>query len=125
GGASAFVAVAGWSHAGPGALAWLQDLRGVEILAVVLGAVTLIVLAAGGWALLHVIRAYGRVLLRLEPVERALADAGVSLEKPEDILPEIGHVPGTQAPAFSLRNVLGDTVTLDRLLEPGRPLLLL
>lgn len=124
-GLAAFVAVAAWSDPGPGALAWVEDLGGVGILALALGVVALIVLAVGGWTLLHVIRGYGHVLVRLERVERVLADAGLSLDEPEEEMPEIGQAPGTPAPTFSLRNVLGDTVTLDRLLEPGRPLLLL
>jgi thiol-disulfide isomerase/thioredoxin len=122
---AAFVAVAGWSDPGPGALAWVANLGGVEVLTVVLGAVALIVVAVGGWALLNVTRGYGRVLVRLERVERVLADAGLVVDEPQEELPEIGRVPGTLAPAFALRNVLGDTVTLEGLLEPGRPLLLL
>ncbi len=123
-GLAAFIAVASWSDPGPGALAWLGDLGGAELLAVVLGAVALLVLAVGGWTLLNVTRAYGRVLLRLEQVERALSRAGVPLDEEEE-MPELGHEPGAPAPAFSLRDVLGDAVTLNGLLEPGRPLLLL
>lgn len=119
-----FVTGAGWSDPGTGALAWIGSLDGAEILALVLGTVALLVLAVGGWGLLNVMRGYGRVLVRLDRVERALAGAGLAVDEAEDELPELGRVPGTDAPAFSLRNVLGDTVTLDGLLEPGRPLLL-
>jgi peroxiredoxin len=124
-GVAAFSAVAGWGDPGPSAVAWIGKLGGVEIIALALGVVALVVLAVGGWTLLHVIRAYGRVLIRLERVEQALVGAGLSLDEQEEEMPEIGHVPGTPAPAFSLRNTRGDTVTLDRLLEPGRPLVLL
>ena len=124
-GLAAFVAIASWSDPGPGALAWVDDLSGAELLAVALGGVALIAVAVSGWTLAHVIRAYGRVLLRLERIEHTLVNAGLSLEEAEEEMPEIGHLPGTRAPAFSLRNVVGETITLDRLLEPGRPLLLL
>lgn len=124
-GAAGVVLVGGWSEPGPGAFAWIGDLSGVELLAVALGVVAVLALAAGGWAMLSVMRAYGRVLLRLERVERALTAAGLTLEDEAAEMPEIGHVPGTPAPSFALRNILGNTVTLDGLLEPGRPLLLL
>ena len=101
-GLAALVAVAGWSDTGPGALVWVDNLNGVEILAGALGAAVLIVLALSTWVVLQVVRAYGRVLLRLEQVESALVDAGRLADEPEDELPEIGHRPKTDAPAFAL-----------------------
>ena len=109
---------------GPSALAWIADLQGAEMLALAVGVVAVALLAVAGYALLHVMRSYGRVLVRLERVERMLGEAGFDLHAHEE-MPEIGLQPCTPAPAFSLRNVLGDTVTLESLLEPGRPLLLL
>ncbi len=122
---AAFVVIAGWSDPGPGALAWIGDLDGSRLLAVVAGSVAVVALAACGWTLLHVMRAYGRVLVRLDQVEHALAVAGISLEDPELELPPTGHPPGTPAPDFSLPATRGGSVTLDGLLEPGRPLMLL
>lgn len=109
---------------GPSAVAWIGDLEGAEIVALAVGAAAVALLVVAGFALLHVMRSYGRVLVRLERVEQALAEAGFDLHQHEE-MPEIGLAPGTPAPAFSLPNVLGDTVTLESLLAPGRPLFLL
>jgi peroxiredoxin len=122
---AAFVLAAGWSAPGPDALAWIGGLDGSGVLALVVGSVALLALAAGGWTLFEVMRSYGRVLVRLDRVERALEEAGLSLDDAEPAMPAIGHTPGTEAPAFSLLDTLGATVTLGDLLEPGRPLLLL
>jgi peroxiredoxin len=120
-----FVAAAGWSDPGPDALAWIGDLDGAGLLGLVFGSVALVALAAGGWTLLHVMRGYGRVLVRLDRVEQALAESGISLDDDEAGMPQIGHAPGTEAPDFSLVDALGAKVTLDNLLEPDRPLVLL
>lgn len=109
---------------GPSAVAWVAQLGGAGVAALALGLAVAFLVAAGGWALLHLLRSYGRVLVRLERLEQALAEAGISLEEHQE-LPEVGLAPGSEAPAFALRNVLGDTVTLESLLAPGRPLLLL
>ncbi len=47
--------------------------------------------------------------------------AGEPAERP----PEVGLSPGTAAPAFSLRDLHGETVSLDDLLVVGKPVLLL
>jgi thiol-disulfide isomerase/thioredoxin len=124
-GLAVFVAVGGWSDPGPGALAWIGGLEGTGILALVVGTVGVAVVAVGGWALVQGMRAYGRVLLRLERVEHALAGAGLSIGEPEEEMPAIGQTPGSEAPAFSLRDIRGRAVTLDGLLGRERPLLLL
>jgi peroxiredoxin len=125
GAVAAFVLAAGWSAPGPDALAWIGRLDGAGTLTLVVGSVALLALVAGGWTLFEVMRSYGRVLVRLERVERALEDAGVSLDDVEPAMPAVGRTPGTEAQAFSLLDALGATVTLDDLLEPGRRLLLL
>jgi thiol-disulfide isomerase/thioredoxin len=84
------------------------------------GALTIAVAALAGfelWALVHVLRQNGRLLLRLEAVEAKLAGGA---EAPPPGLPV-----NSDAPAFSLQNLVGDTVTLEMLLERGKPLLLL
>jgi peroxiredoxin len=51
-------------------------------------------------------------------------EAGFEIDEPEP-RPAIGLEPGTRAPAFALADAAGDTVTLDDLLAPELPLLLL
>ena len=83
----------------------------------------LVVLALGTVAFVSLLRAYGRVLVRLERVEQTLADAGLQL--PEAALaPEFGLELGTPAPMFAVADSAGAEVTLDDLLAPGSPLLL-
>jgi thiol-disulfide isomerase/thioredoxin len=120
-----FVAAAGWSDSGPGAFAWIGGLDGAGVLTLVVGLVALLAFVAGGWTTLHLMRSYGRVLVRLDRLEFALENAGLPFDDVEPDMPQIGLVPGVGAPAFSLLDTAGGTVTLDDLVEPGRPLLLL
>lgn len=100
----AAVAVAGTvAGSEPSAVAWI---------AVASGAVAAALLAAGTMAFLSLLRAHGRVLVRLESVEQALADAGLRVDD-RLVGPESGLEPGTRAPAAALD-----------LLRPGLPLLL-
>lgn len=121
---AAFVIVAGRDDRGPGGFAWVSSLDGIERLVLGLAVVIAIVMAVGGYAVVHVLRSYGRVLVRLEAVEERLRAAGFELEEPDDVQ-QLGLAPGTPAPAFWLPSTHGDRVALGDLLEPGRPVLLL
>lgn len=123
-GAATFVVIAGRDDAGSGAFAWVSGLDGVEWTLLALAVAVAAGLLVGGYAVLHVLRSYGRVLVRLEAVEERLRAAGFALDKPDD-LPLLGLAPGTPAPAFSLPSVAGGRVALGDLLELGRPVLLL
>lgn len=93
-------------------------LVGTLTFAIVATAVALV--AGAGLAFLELLRSYGRVLVRVERLERAVTDAGLELDVDGlelvqvEPAPEAGLAPGTPAPA-----PLGD------LLAPGLPLLLL
>jgi thiol-disulfide isomerase/thioredoxin len=93
---------------------------------VLVGTLTFAIVAAGAalvaavaLAFLELLRSYGRVLVRVERVERALVDAGIDLDVDGlelvqvDPAPEVGLAPGTPAPA-----------PLDDQLARGLPLLL-
>lgn len=123
-GAAALVVVAGRDDAGPGAFAWVSRLEGVEWALLALAVALAAVLAVGGYVVSHVLRSYGRVLVRLDRVEERLRVAGLELEEPDE-MPQLGLAPGTRAPEFWLPSVDGDRVALGDLLQPGRPLLLL
>jgi thiol-disulfide isomerase/thioredoxin len=71
------------------------------------------------WALIHVLRQNGRLLLRLEAVEARVAN-GTGIEPP----PAPGLPMDTEAPTFTLTDLVGDTVTLEMLLERGKTMLL-
>ena len=122
--AAAFVVVAGHDEAGPSIVAWTSRLDGVEWLVLALGVALVATVAVGGYAVLHVLRSYGRVLVRLDAVEERLRAAGFGFEGQEDI-PQLGLEPGTPAPDFALTSTDGERIGLGDLAAAGNPVLLL
>ena len=106
------------------AVAWLGRLDSAELLALTAAVVALVLLALGGAAFLSLLRSYGRVLVRLERVEAALARSGIEVDAAAE-LPEQGLEPGSAAPPFEVLSLTGEAVSLETLLAPARPLLLL
>lgn len=106
------------------ALAWVRALDGSEVGALAFAIVLMAFSAIGTLAFVSLMRSHGRTLLRLETIERRLTEAGIEIEQ-EDAPPELGLEPGTPAPAFTAADVRGTSVSLDDLLAPGLPLLLL
>lgn len=121
---AAFVIVTARDDDGPSLFAWISYLASTQWLVVALALALVIVVAVGGYAVLHVIRNYGRVLIRLEAVEERLRAAGFDLDEPEDV-PELGLEPGASAPSFALDSVDGGQVSLDDLRATGNPVLVL
>ena len=123
-GLAAFVLVMNGREPPFNAVAWISRLGGAELLALVVGVVAALLLTVGVSAFLTLLRSYGRVLVRLERVEAALEAAGIRL--PRDVeVPELGLRPGTPAPAFAATDDAGRAVSLEHLLAPGVPVLLL
>ncbi|HEX4745769.1 MAG TPA: TlpA disulfide reductase family protein [Gaiellaceae bacterium] len=121
---AAFLVVAGRDDTGPGISAWKADLNASEWLLLGLAAALVGIVTVGGYAVLHVMRNYGKVLVRLEKVEEQLRSAGFELEDPDD-MPELGLAPGIPAPPIDLASIDGGRVSLDNLREFGNPVLLL
>jgi peroxiredoxin len=111
--------------AGPpaSALSWTGRPESSELLALGVAVAVAAVLALGVLAFLSLLRSYGAVLVRLDRVEAALAEAGIELE--DEALPEIGLEPGTPAPAFWATSLTGETVSTETLAAAERPSLLL
>jgi thiol-disulfide isomerase/thioredoxin len=116
--------VAGRADPGPSVVSWMSGLDAMQWLVLGLAVVLLAFGAVGAYAVLHVLRSYGHVLVRLDAMEQRLRAAGFDFEEPDEV-PELGLEPGTPAPAFSLESPDGGRVDLATLLEPARPLLLL
>jgi len=116
--------VAGRDDPGPSVVSWTSDLDATGWLVLALAIALFAVVAVGGYAVLHVVRSYGKVLVRLDAVENRMRAAGLDLDEPDEI-PELGLEPGTPAPSFDLESVDGKRVSLAELLEPRRPVLLL
>lgn len=110
---AAFLVAVGWNDAGPSAVAWVGELSGIAAVAILAGAA----LAAAALALVfawQLTRQNGRLLERLEALEGSPAGA----------LPGRARRLGKPVPAFALLDLDGREITLDRLLETGRELLL-
>jgi peroxiredoxin len=108
------------------AVAWIGRLDAIGIVALAAGIAIAGLIAAGSIAFFALLRSYGRLLVRLDRLEQRLADAGFDLDTDErEPRPTIGLEPGTPAPAFAVADTNGDSVTLDDLLAPELPLLLL
>jgi thiol-disulfide isomerase/thioredoxin len=119
-----FIVIAGREDGGASVFGWISRLEGVEWLVLALAVALAAVVAVGGYAVVHVLRSYGKVLVRLEALESRLRAAGFDLEEPDEI-PELGLEPGTPAPDFALASTTGERVSLGALRESGNPLLLL
>ena len=121
---AALVAVGGRWDAEPSVFAWMSSLDSMAWLVLGLAVTLVAAAAAGGYAVLHVLRNYGRVLIRLDAVEERLRSAGLELEDLND-MPALGLEPGTPAPSFELESIDGGRVSFESLREPGNPVLLL
>ena len=119
-----FLVVVGRDDPGPSVVAWTASLDATEWVVLALAVALAIVVAIGGYAMLHVMRSYGKVLVRLDAMESRLRAAGFELEEPEEI-PELGLEPGTPAPTFELASATDERISLDDLRAGGNPVLLL
>lgn len=116
---------AGWTTLGRNAalaalaaVALAADPVAVGGTAILLAIAATVVVAAAGAAVLgflSLLRSHGRLLMRLDALERALALAGIEVDAQEPEMPQLGLAPGTAAPSFA---------ALDELLAPQLPLLL-
>jgi peroxiredoxin/uncharacterized membrane protein YphA (DoxX/SURF4 family) len=101
----------------PGTWPSLPAFAGVQ--SILLGTVGLLLVVCGlaVWILLHMLRQNGRLLVRLEAVEKKL-----------NIDPNAAEVPGLPAgqpaPSFELAQLDGEHYSLEELLKPGLSLLL-
>jgi methylamine dehydrogenase accessory protein MauD len=121
---AALVVVAGRHDAGPGVGDWASGVDASTMIVLALACALALAVAGGAYTAAHVLRSYGRVLVRLDRLEERLRAVGLELDDPDDV-PQLGLAPGTAAPAFWLPSVEGGRVSLDDLLLPGRPALLL
>jgi peroxiredoxin/uncharacterized membrane protein YphA (DoxX/SURF4 family) len=113
---SAFIVWQGRYNPGASILRWTRDMSGTESAVAALAIAVAALAAFELWALLHVLRQNGRLLLRLEALET---------KAPVPQAPPPGLPVNSVAPAFSLPDLAGNTVTLQMLLRRGKPLLLL
>jgi methylamine dehydrogenase accessory protein MauD len=106
-----FVVLQGYHGAGPSAVGWLAGLSTAQVAGLVIGMAVLGVLAAQWWILLHLLRQYGRLLVRVEALEEGPSAEGLPV--------------GETAPDFELPSLQGETLTLKSLRAPGKLVMLL
>ncbi len=122
---SGFVIWRAWDNAGLSAVGWFDDLTIAQRVLFIMGLAGLSLLAAEGFVLLQMLRQQGRLLLRLDTLEVHLKGAGLVpvLAETQDE-PAAGLFIGTPAPAFKIKGLRGEIVTLEALLAAGKPLML-
>ncbi len=119
-----FVAAAGWSDSGSSAVAWIGNLSDAGAVAVGGGLALAVLAVATAAGLLALLRQNGRLLLRIDELERRIDDAGVAEAVPPP-QPHHGLPIGAAAPDFSLSGLYGETVTLESLTSAEYPVVLL
>jgi len=112
----------------PGMFDWLGDLPLAQLLALLAGVILVALVVLMGWVILQVLHQQGRLLLRMEALEAKLIS--VSTPSPPAAAEAQLHTPaglpvGTPAPAFGLPTLNGETITLDALCAPGKPVVLI
>ena len=113
----------GRSNAGLDVGSWLGTLDLPQRLELLGAGVLLVALVGESWLLFQSLSQQGRMLLRLEAVEARLSEAGLDPAAGGAAL--VGLAPGTPAPSFRLANLQGEVLTLETLVDRGKPLLLL
>lgn len=118
----AFVAISGARWPQPDPIAWFRDAGPGATVVAIIGVLLIVAVAAGGFLIVAILRQNGRLLLRIDELEASMGgDAGHDHAE----LAHAGLPPGSEAPRFSLPDVFGDVITLERLLAEERPALLL
>ena len=125
-GIAAFVLWQGRTDPGLSAVAWIGALTIGERVGLVLAVLVFAVMTVQGWLLYHVLRRYGSLLLRVEALETSssgTAGSGESVRAASS--PPVGLAVGTAAPSFRLSGLSDETLTLEALRTPGKPIVLL
>lgn len=113
------IAVQGRDDAGASATHWLTRLDTTQAVGLAVGAALVLAVALLAWFCFELLRQNGRLLGRIEEVERSVARA------PE---PPVSGVPalelGAVAPPFELPDLSGELESLESLAGGGKPVLL-
>jgi methylamine dehydrogenase accessory protein MauD len=117
-----YVVWQGWLDVGASVNAWQFGLSVMETAGLVV-----VLLALQSWVGLNLMRQQGRLLLRIEALEKRL-DSGASpstAREPQAAGPVLGLPVGELAPEFRLPDLEGETRTLADLRAEGKPVMLL
>lgn len=125
-----FLVWKGPASIGPSAMAWITTLTGFQLMSFIFATLLLGLLVAEGWFLIHLLRQNGRLLLRIETLESKilLGSSSSSTNFPSNsnlTTKQTGLPVGVEAPPFSLRDLEGNSRTLDMLCANGKPVYLI
>jgi peroxiredoxin/uncharacterized membrane protein YphA (DoxX/SURF4 family) len=101
----------------------IARLSGTQALALAVTLIVLTVIAGQTWLIFHLFKQHGRLLLRMDEMEKRLAAAPATAQRPQAPAPH-GLPLGAPAPAFELAAVGGQTLTLEDL-HRGKPAVLI
>jgi peroxiredoxin len=120
-----FVLWQGWGDPGTSSVAWIGRISVAERALLLAVAIVTAGMIAEGWILLNLVQQNGRLLLRLDDLEARLGATGQVPAVPPVPAPSAKGLPiGSVAPAFMLRDLEEEPVTLADLLAPGKPVFL-
>lgn len=126
-----FAAIAGlivWQgsgYIGLSIIGLLITVTNIPLVGFLFGIAVLGILATQSWFIMHLLRQQGRLLLRIETLEGRLDQTNPTPSKSTvPTTPERGLPIGAKAPAFRLTSESGVLVSLETLLSPQKPLLL-
>lgn len=123
---ASFVIGFGWSNPGLSFFAWLGSLPQALLIGLIIGGVLLVPIVMEGWLLLEMMRQQGRLLVRLETLEKGSAgDNSAPGAVADKAAFHVGLPIGSQAPGFGLSGLYGEILTLEALRAPGLPVALL
>jgi thiol-disulfide isomerase/thioredoxin len=121
---ASFVLVGERGRPAPSYLDWFGGFGPVEWLVLTTAVFTVTLLTTCAWFGIHLMRQHGRMLLRLDALEKQLAEQGrISARGVAASTPD-GLPIGSPAPAFDAANLHGGSTSLSALLAPGLPVLL-
>jgi peroxiredoxin len=116
----------GWGRPAPGPEVGLDRLSSLNHTMPLWGLVDALFLAAVAWLLVHVMAQQGRLLLRMEQLEkRAAGSTSAAFNGSMPDSHEFGLPVGVPAPAFALSTLEGGQQSLTSLLAGGHPVVLL
>ena len=103
----------------------VSTLRGAALVAWTVGLAAVAIIGLGAWAFVHLLRAHGRLLLRVEHLEQQLVHAGLA-DALGDLTGEAeGLPPGSPVPVMTADDIEGGPADWKDLLDRSRSLLLL
>ena len=122
---AAFVIWRGYGGAGPSAVDWLAELSIFQVAGLIFGLAALGLIGAHWLFVLNLLDQNGRILMRLEALERGRETGPTPSPDEAPAQPALGLPVGDVAPEFELRGLRGEVLMLAALRAAEKPIMLL